>query len=187
MGSALLSLCLLFAPAATAQVTTTNRTIYYRVSGTTAKALLSNLLRHPVAGDHGAAFANIRPTYSLDVQTAATGGLCRPAKVQVRISFRTTLPQAEGRLGGSTASAWKQFVDFATRHEQWHQRSYTACAERFVRAAKKQAAPSCSAVSSITRRMFRKARRDCEAEQLAFDRREKAPLSRLRLFRMAGY
>lgn len=166
---------------------TTVRT--YDVPGTTAKAVVGHMLRNPVRGDHGAAFANIRPSYTLDIATRENGGQCRIRDITVTIHFSMTLPVAANteKMSSRLRSAWNSFADFARRHEEAHRTSYIGCANRFVSAAKRQTAMSCHAAISQVRRLFAEARRSCEALQVEFDRREKRVLAGLALFRMAGY
>jgi predicted secreted Zn-dependent protease len=170
---------------ALADVRTTTRTSYYKVSGTTARALVRNLNSRPLHGDYGRAYANIKPTWTLDVTTRDAGASCRADEVDVRISFRLTLPQAASRLTGRTKSAWDGFVNFATRHEQWHERSYTDCARKFMRQAQRVTAPTCSGVRQEVRQLFEDAKRGCEVLQRNFDRQERGRLSGLALFRLA--
>ena len=168
-----------------ADVKTTTSTTYYAVSGTTARTLVRNLNSHPLHGDYGRAYANIKPSWSMSVATSEKGSMCRASDVDVKISFRLTLPKAASRLSGRTKSAWDAFVNFATRHEKWHERSYTDCARKFVTRAQRVTAPSCSSIRQDVRAMFRDAQRDCEVLQRNFDRQERGRLGGLALFRMA--
>lgn len=170
-------------------VKTSNQFNTYRVPGTTARALVNYMLSSPYPGDHGGAFANIRPQYKLSIKTKESGGMCRVQDVDVDIRFVITLPEAAdaSRMSKSTRSAWNNFAAFARRHEEVHRASYTACAKAFVAAARRQKGGACYALTADIRQSFAQARRDCEAKQSAFDRSQKRVLSNLRLFNMAGY
>ena len=177
------------APSMAAGVTTSTSVRTYAVPGSTAKALVGYMLRNPIQGDHGAAFANIRPSYSLTVEIRESGGMCRARDVHVNIRFTMTLPVAAStaQMSARVKSAWNSFTAFARQHEEAHRASYVGCANRFIAAAKREKAPRCSAVSSAIRRLFTAARRDCEVRQVEFDRGQKRVLASQRLFRMAGY
>lgn len=177
------------APLMASGVTTSTTVRTYPVPGSTAKALVGYMLRNPVQGDHGAAFANIRPSYSLAVETQERGGVCRVRDVHVTIRFSMTLPVAANaaQMSSQVRSAWNSFAAFARRHEEAHRASYIGCANRFVAAAKQETAPGCYTVSSAVRRLFSAAKRDCEVRQVDFDRQQKRVLASQRLFRMAGY
>lgn len=174
---------------AVAGVRTSSVTHAYKVRGTTAKAVVSYMLRNPFPGDQGGAFANIRPRYKLSVSSRASAGVCRAKDVDVDIRFVITLPEARDikRMSAKTRSAWHSFAAFARRHEEAHRQSYIGCANRFVAAARREKAESCQALDAQMRRMFEKAKRDCEARQSDFDRRQKRVVPGLALFNMAGH
>lgn len=174
---------------AMAGVRTTSVTQSYRVPGTTAKSVVTYMLRHPFPGDHGGAFANIRPHYRLSVDTRQSGGMCRARDVDLDVRFVVTLPVARDfdKMSARTRAAWRSFADFARRHEDAHRISYIGCANRFVAAARRETARTCRALESTIRRMLQQAKRDCEAKQTAFDRRQRNAVHGLVLFNMAGY
>lgn len=174
---------------AVAGVRSSSVTHAYKVPGTTAKGVVSYMLRNPFPGDHGAAFANIRPKYRLSVASRPSGGNCRVDDVNVDIRFVITLPEARdaNRMSRKTRSAWQSFAAFARRHEEAHRASYLSCAKSFVAAARRERAESCHALDARIRRMFEEAKRDCEAKQTAFDRQQKRIVPGLALFNMAGY
>lgn len=140
----------------------------------------------PVRGDHGNAYASIHPTFNLSVSTKERGGICR-ADVSIRLHFELTLPKAAspGSMNGRTRSAWNGFAAFATRHEAWHQSSYTGCAKAFVSKAERMGDKQCLALQSDIRTAFNRMKRDCEAKQLAYDRAQARVLAGLALFSMA--
>jgi predicted secreted Zn-dependent protease len=163
----------------------------HKVPGTTAKALVMYMQSNPVRGDHGGAFANIRPRYTLSITTKdqKKGGICRAKKVDVNIHFTLTLPEATNIKGMSkkVRTAWNSFIGFARSHENQHKHSYIGCAERFIAQALKQSAESCGALEMNIRRMFDESKRKCEQRQSAFDRQQKGVLLRQSLIRMAGF
>jgi predicted secreted Zn-dependent protease len=180
---------LLGATFAHAQVTTSTSTNTYSVPGTTAKQVVQYMQGHPIRGDHGSAFANIRPRYTLTLKTADKGSICRASKVAVKVHFTLTLPQATGtsRMSKRVRTAWNAFIGFVKRHEEHHRQSYIGCANAFVRAAKRETAPSCSSVEFAVRKRFDQMKRDCEAKQVAWDRGQKGALRNQSIVRLAGY
>lgn len=177
-----------FVPAM-AGVTTTSHTNSYSVPGTTAKAVMRYMQSNPIRGDHGAAFASIHPSYALSIDSKQSGAMCRATRVDVRISFALTLPEATGRaqMSKRVRSAWDAFAAFARGHEEHHRQSYIGCAKSFVAAAQQKRGPSCVALEGDIRRAFESSKRDCEAKQVAWDRGQKGVLRRQSLVRMAGY
>ena len=174
---------------ALAEVTSSVENRTHPVPGTTARAVVRHMLRHPFPGDHGAAFANIRPHYRLTLDVGDSGRLCRVEDVGVSIRFVVTLPVAadRARMTGGVRAAWDEFASFARRHEETHKQSYLSCARAFVSRARIATATTCSGLRSEVRRMFDEARRSCEARQVPFDRQQSLAVRRLRLFDMAGY
>ena len=174
---------------AVAQVTSSVTTNTYSVPGTTAKSIVRYMQSHPIRGDHGSAFANIRPRYTLTLDSAERGGMCRATEVRVKIHFTLTVPEAsqKSRMSGRVRSAWNSFSSFIRSHEDQHRRSYIGCAESFVREAKREKAASCFAIESAIRRLFDRMKRDCEARQVAWDKTQKGRLKGQTLVRMAGY
>jgi predicted secreted Zn-dependent protease len=156
------------------------------VQGTTAAGLVRSMRSNPAQGDHGSAYATIHANYALAMKTKERGGICR-ADVSMRISFQLTLPKAAspGAMSSRTRSAWNGFVNFAKRHEAWHQASYTGCAKAFVAKAGRMSGKQCFALQSDIRRAFEKMKRDCEAKQRAFDKSQARTLPGLALFSMA--
>jgi predicted secreted Zn-dependent protease len=141
---------------------------------------------NPVRGDHGNAYASIHPTYNLSVKTKERGGQCR-ADVTVSLRLDLTLPKAASPDGMSsrTRSAWNSFVNYARKHEEWHQRSYTSCAQSFVSKARRMTAGQCLALQSDIRTAFNQMKRDCEAKQVAYDRGQRPVVAGMALFSMA--
>jgi predicted secreted Zn-dependent protease len=165
----------------------TNRT--YSVHGTTARAVVRYMQSHAIAGDHGAAFANIRPRYFLDFETRQVGGVCRATDVAVNIRFTLTVPNAvdRGRMSTRVRRAWDSFLAFVHRHEDHHRQSYIGCARRFIGTAQRQSEASCPMVGRVVRRLFETMRRDCEVIQLQWDRGQRGVLRQQSLIRMSGY
>lgn len=177
----------LAASAAAAGVTHKTHEKPYWVSGTTAKALVAYMRRHPTRGDRGAAWANIRPRYDLKVATRAAKG-CAVKAVNLHIRFVVTLPRARQSeaLKASTRRLWRSFTAFARAHENAHKRIYLNCARDFAAQARRTpAATSCAALKRQVRRQLDAAMRACDAKHLAFDRREAGRLKRHPLLRAA--
>lgn len=178
-----------FCAAAIAGVTSSTSQRQFVVEGTTATALVRFMNGHALDGDHGHAYANIHPHYDLSLATRAQGGICRPSRVDVHVSFDLTLPVADspGAMSRRTHAAWSNFVAFARAHEAHHKASYLGCAGAFVAQAMRQSAPSCFSLESDIRQMLTQMERACEAKQMPFDRSQARLLTRLRLFSMARY
>ena len=77
----------------------------YRVYGTTPRELVSYMRARPFAGDNGPALANIRPRYTLKIETGIHRGQCRIRSVHLSIRFIMSLPRAmdRGRFARGTA------------------------------------------------------------------------------------
>src|SRR5213076_1703304 len=106
----------------------------YVVGGTSGPGLVSYMRRRPFPGDNGPAVANIRPHYTLSVDTTYADAVCKPSDIDLNIDFVMTLPAAKTPAAFSpwTRSAWNGFVDFARRHEETHRTIYLDCADDFV-------------------------------------------------------
>ncbi len=185
LAAAGLVLCGLAKPAM-AEVRTTVQSKTFSVAGTTAASLVSNMMRNPYDGDHGGAYANIRPNYSLSIKSKQSGKLCR-ASVDVDIRFVITLPRAQSpsAMSARTRSAWNSFVAFATSHEEHHRQSYTACARSFVNAAERLSAANCVTLNKQIRQLFTSEKRACEVKQQPYDRQQTRAVYSLSLFTMA--
>jgi predicted secreted Zn-dependent protease len=189
--AAMLALALLCVPGvAAAGVTSSTNQRKFVVEGTTALSLVRYMNGHAISGDHGNAYASIHPNYDLSLTTKQTsGGMCRPSRVDVHVTFDLTLPAAAspGAMGGSTRRAWNGFVGFATAHENHHKASYLNCAKVFVAQAMRKSAPSCASLRIDLDQKLREMRRMCEAKQRSFDQSQARTLARLSLFSMARY
>src|SRR4051794_40006758 len=67
----------------------------YVVGGTTPASLVSYMRRRPFPGDNGPAVANIRPHYTLSVDTIYADAVCKPRDIDLNIDFVMTLPAAK--------------------------------------------------------------------------------------------
>ncbi|MCB1508063.1 MAG: DUF922 domain-containing protein [Hyphomicrobiaceae bacterium] len=159
----------------------------YRVRGLTARTLVGYMRAYPFPGDYGAAMANIRPRYDLRVETQSHGAECRVRRVDLDIHFVMTLPEAvqEDALGRTARRHWQRFSRFARAHELYHRQIYLGCARRFLRAARRMREAGCRALERAVRQALSASEEACEAQHLAFDRREAPRLQRLSLFRAA--
>ena len=178
-----------FASAAIAGVTNSTDHYQFTVEGTTASSLVHYMNGHAISGDQGHAYARVRPNYDLSLTTRQSGGMCRPASVNVHVTFELTLPVAAslGAMSRRTRAAWNGFAGFARNHEAHHLTSYLGCARSFVREAKRQSAPSCIELDSDIQQMLRQMQRACESKQVPFDRTQAKVLRGLSLFTMARY
>jgi predicted secreted Zn-dependent protease len=178
-----MALCLAAAPAM-AGMTVTSDIRYYHVGGSTAESLARSMRDNPIEGDHGAAVANVRPQYRLDIDARQVGQVCRVTDVDLDIRFLTTLPQAdEGGMSPRARAYWRGFVAFAARHEGTHKAIYQQCARAFVIRARRLAdRTGCGSIQAEARRLFEASKQACETRQAAFDRREAPRLRRLPLF-----
>jgi predicted secreted Zn-dependent protease len=144
----------------------------YLVGGTTPASLVSYMRRRPFPGDNGPAVANIRPHYTLSVDTSYADAVCKPTAIDLNIDFVMTLPEAKtpDQFSPWTRSAWSAFVDFARRHEETHRSIYLDCAEDFTAKALQLAASSCASLRESIAAAFKAEDRACDRRQRAFDR-----------------
>ena len=161
----------------------------YVVGGKSAAGLVSYMRRRPFRGDNGPAVANIRPHYTLSVDTTYSDAVCAVKDLDLNINFVMTLPQARtpGAFSPGTRSAWNGFVDFARRHEEVHRTIYLDCADSIAAKALQLAAASCTELRARIDDMFKADNRACERRQRGFDRGEYRRLLRLSLFRAPRY
>lgn len=160
----------------------------YIVGGTTPGALVSYMRRRPFPGDYGPAVANIRPHYILSVDTTYGDAVCAVKNVDLAVKFVITVPQARspGAFSPATWSAWSNFIDFATRHEETHRSIYVDCADDFAAKVPTLVASDCAKLRATIASLFKAANRACERRQLAFDRGEYRKVLRLGLFSGGG-
>lgn len=171
---------------AVAGVTASTDQRNFVVEGTTASGLVRFLNGHAFEGDHGRAYASVHPDYQLSLTTRESGGMCRPARLDVRVNFDLTLPVANiSGMSGRVRSAWNNFVAFARAHENHHRLSYLGCAQSFVVQARRQSAPSCFELESDLDQMLYAMKRSCEAKQRPFDQSQARVLRNLSLFVLA--
>lgn len=160
----------------------------YRVRGATERSLVAYMKQRPFPGDRGPAMANIRPRYSLDLETVERSGTCRISRIALSIRFVMTLPRAvdADRFSASTRRNWNRFRAFAKRHEEVHRRIYLGCARRFIATARRQSHDgACFGLRLHVRRLLREQERNCDRLHDAFDRRDLQRLRQLTLFRQA--
>lgn len=158
----------------------------FTVEGTSASGLVRFLNGHAFEGDHGRAYASVHPDYQLSVTTRESGGICRPARIDVHVDFDLTLPVADtSRMSGRVRGAWNTFAAFARAHENHHKQSYLGCAQSFIAQARQQVAPSCFELESDLDQMLYAMKRACEAKQRPFDQSQARTLRNLGLFVLA--
>lgn len=163
----------------------------YWVSGKTPRTLVSYMRRNPTRGDRGAAWANIRPRYSLNTVTKKgkkNNRTCAVRSVNMHINFVMTLPR--GRTGKgmsrSTLRLWRSFTRFTRAHELKHRNIYMSCARSFAAKARRTPpAASCGRLKTQVNRAMRAAMKACDNKHRAFDKREARRLQRHPLLRAA--
>ena len=171
---------------AIAGVTSSTDQHSFVVEGSTASGLVRFLNGHAFEGDHGRAYASVHPDYQMSVTTRESGGMCRPARVDVHVDFDLTLPVADtSRMSGRVRGVWNGFAAFARAHENHHRQSYLGCAQSFVAQARRQAAPSCFELENDLDQMLYAMKRACEAKQRPFDQSQARVLRYLGLFVLA--
>ena len=157
----------------------------YRVGGTTQASLVSYMQQNPFPGDEGPAFANIRQTFSLSLQTKEDGNLCRPSAVNVNIHFVITLPKAVNAsvIAGNARASWYQFVGFARHHEETRRTIFLECGQAFVaKAMQLRSTSGCMALDAKIRGMFEAAKTACDRRQFAYGRADDPRVRYLSLF-----
>ena len=161
----------------------------YLVNGTTATALVSFMLNHPLPATVNDTVAHIQPNYSLAVATREVGGLCQPGSVDLSIRFDIVLPKAtqDGAMSPATLAAWNSFAAFARRHEETRRGIYLKCAAEFTAAAMRQVARSCAALEANIRRLLEAEKRACDVRQNDFARVQYRLVLNERLFVLANY
>jgi len=161
----------------------------YVVGGTTAASLVSYMRKDPFPGDSGPAVANIRPHYTLSIDTTYSDAVCKPSNIDLNVNFVMTLPEARtpAAFSPSTRSAWNAFVDFARRHEETHRSIYLDCADDFAAKALQVTASNCTSLRESIAAIFEAETRACERRQRAFDRAQYRIVLGLSLFGSARY
>jgi predicted secreted Zn-dependent protease len=185
---ALCAIAAVLALPVSAAVTSDTQYRTYSIGGTTEKTIVRYMRQHPYKGDHGDAYANLKHRYRLKLATSDNHGQCKVDRLDLDIDFMMTLPRSANpeRLTGSARSAFNAFASFAKRHEEHHRASFIECGKAFAAKARQMEAGQCAALSSDIRALLRKAERDCEAKQRAFDRQQSRAVQGLTLFRRGG-
>lgn len=177
----------IFSASALGGVTSSISQQSFVVQGTTATGVVRFMNGHAFEGDHGHAYASIHPDYQLSMTTRESGGMCRPAQVNVNVEFDLTLPVAAdiNGMSGRVRGAWNYFTAFARAHENHHRASYLGCAQGFVVQARQQSAPSCTELEGDVDQMLYAMKRACEVKQIPFDQSQARILRNLSLFALA--
>ena len=161
----------------------------YLVNGTTATALVSFMLNHPLPATVNDTVAHIQPNYSLAVASKEVGGVCKPVSVDLAIRFDIVLPKATqaGAMSPATLAAWNSFAAFARRHEETRRSIYLKCAAEFEAQAMRQVASSCAALEANIHRLLEVEKRVCDVRQNDFARVQYRLVLSERLFVLAKY
>jgi predicted secreted Zn-dependent protease len=165
-------------------------TLYHNhpVKGTTPRALLAYMNAHPIIDpDDGPAYANLTHEHTLALTTESAAGRCRVKALTFRWRFVVTLPMAvdEARMSGPTKRLWRDFVAGLKRHEETHRSIFLDCGARFVSAAERLTAASCTALERQVHRTIDSAYDRCMARQRAFEARDRPRVLGLGLVRAA--
>lgn len=181
------ALCFALSTTAFGGVTSSTSQQSFVVEGTTASGVVRFMNGHAFEGDHGHAYASIHPDYQLSMTTRESGGMCRPAQLNVNVDFDLTLPVAAdiNSMSGRVRGAWNYFSAFARAHENHHRFSYLGCAQSFVVQARQQSAPSCTELEGDVDQMLYAMKRACEVKQIPFDQSQARILRNLSLFALA--
>lgn len=159
------------------------------VRGTTAPALWSYMLAHPIIDpDDGPAFANITHDHRMSVRTQSAGGTCRVTDVGFHWSFVITLPKAVdyAAMDASTRAMWDQFAAYVKKHEEQHRAIFMECGRSFVPAATRLAGlAGCAGMDRKVRGFIDQQYAACMAKQRTFDHGQKPAVAGLALVRAA--
>jgi predicted secreted Zn-dependent protease len=167
-----------------AAVTIDTQYRYYKIGGTTEREIVRYMKQHPYTGDSGHAYANIKHRYNMDLTTKQVGAICKVERLDLDIDFTITLPQSANpaKLTSRAKQSFNAFASFAKRHEEHHRASFVDCGRAFVAKARQKTAAQCFSLASDIRALLRKADKDCEAKQRAFDRQQTRTVHGLALF-----
>lgn len=157
--------------------TVTDTTTYqsHPVGGDTAAAIYRQMNLHPIMDpDGGPALANLTHDHTIALTTKMAGGQCKVDQLSFNWHFIITLPKAtsEGRLAPRTRAAWNAFLATLKTHEEHHRTIFLDCGNRFLPAAAKLTAPSCTTLDHNVRAALTAAYADCMLEQVSFDRHD---------------
>lgn len=156
------------------------KTVYYRLSGSSAISLHNNMKAPSGFFSHRNAYATI--TMRTKTQTAikqnASG--CRFARFNINANFTMRLPKlanpasVPGKLRGKV----HRFIGYLRKHELHHRSLWIGCLrsmERKVRAMRYQ---SCATLRSRALSHIKSSVQRCKKLHAAFDRRERARVAR---------
>jgi len=160
---------------------------FYSLYGKDALDILRSIhSRGPML--HGSnAIAMITPKFEVKGDLVQQGNSCRVQGFDIEHAFKITLPKlkTQNDLEPKVRILWDKFAAHAKWHEEEHRRIWLGCialGERTVRALR---APSCAKLDEVAAKSLSKIFKDCEAKQVAFDKREEKVIERHALVQQA--
>ena len=169
--------CVVLATGVEAKPLQTTKYSYYPISGATAEAIYSNMLRR---GPH----VNGQKAYAATSATTSQDGKLLQAKscivqdYRLRINFVISLPQMknESMLRPSDRARWRQFAQFLKKHEETHRSIWLGCAQDMENKARAINSPSCAGADAKAAKLWEQMRKTCGREHDAFDAAEQKRL-----------
>ncbi|MBC8036696.1 MAG: DUF922 domain-containing protein [Rhizobiales bacterium] len=169
--------CFLFAAGADARPLQTTKYSYYSISGTTASAIYSNMLRRGPHVNGQKAYAATSATTSQDGKLLQAKS-CIVQEYRLKIDFVIRLPQIknESVLPPTDRSRWKQFAKFLKKHEETHRAIWLECAQDLENKARAINAESCAGADEKAAKLWDQMRKTCSRKHDAFDAAEQKRL-----------
>jgi len=163
---------------AAAEVKTSVKTAYYKVSGTTGEALMQSMDSNgPRHGFLARAIAQTRYTVDWTLRWRQSGSSCRLAAASARLAIDYRYPRLANQLSPAMQKRWTRFLAGVRKHEEVHgriARDMAAAADKAVRGVGYANDPSCRKAQKEVERRVNAVYATYEAKQRAFDDREHA-------------
>ena len=156
---------------------------YYTVSGDTFGQLDKEIKLHgPNVTGVGKALASTDLRMVPDIRYERKDGKCRVSLARINVKARVTLPRHsnESKLKKDLARAWNNLEEYARVHEAVHLAiadRYALIMEEAISSLKPQ--PTCKLMRQDVQVAFSKLFEEHHAEQLQFDKDEKARIRKL--------
>jgi predicted secreted Zn-dependent protease len=171
------TLTLIAAPA-TARPIEKTKYKYYTISGNSASAIYTAMIKRGPDVNGVNAYASTTANSSQDGKLVAQGKSCRVDGYNFSIDFTINLPKLknEGALTGQTAAKWGQFKSFLKTHEEQHRSIWLGCARSLESQVKSLRAPDCKAFDRQAAKLWKTMRNSCDKQHAAFDAAEQRRL-----------
>jgi predicted secreted Zn-dependent protease len=168
---------LLVSPAA-AKPDEKTRYKYYSISGNSAPAIYSAMIKRGPDVNGVNAYASTSATSSQNGRLIAQGKSCRVDGYNFKINFTINLPKLknESALTGQTAAKWGQFKSFLKSHEEQHRSIWLACARNLEAQVKGLRTTDCKKFDAQSTNLWKKMRKSCDKQHAAFDAAEQRRL-----------